>query len=94
MLKTSDFDYYLPKELIAQHPLERRDSSRLAIFHKDTGEIEHKHFSDITSYLRAGDVLVINETRVIPARLLGVRITSSVPWEQAEAHEKIARLCF
>ena len=88
MLKTSDFDYYLPKELIAQHPLERRDSSRLAIFHKDTGEIEHKHFSDITSYLRAGDVLVINETRVIPARLLGVRITSSVPWEQAEAHEK------
>ncbi len=88
MLKTSDFDYYLPKELIAQHPLERRDSSRLAIFHKDTGEIEHKHFSDITSYLRAGDVLVINETRVIPARLLGVRITSSVPLEQAEAHEK------
>ena len=88
MLKTSDFDYYLPKELIAQHPLERRDSSRLAIFHKDTGEIEHKHFSDITSYLRAGDVLVINETRVIPARLLGVRITSSVSWEQAETHEK------
>lgn len=87
-MKTSDFDYYLPKELIAQHPLERRDSSRLAVFHKDSGEIEHRHFSDVTEYLRPGDVLVINDTRVIPARLLGVRITSSVPEERAAEHEK------
>ena len=87
-MKTSDFDYYLPKELIAQHPLERRDSSRLAVFHKNSGEIEHRHFSDITEYLRPGDVLVINDTRVIPARLLGVRITSSVPEERAAEHEK------
>lgn len=87
-MKTSDFDYYLPKELIAQHPLERRDSSRLAVFHKESGEIEHRHFSDITEYLRPGDVLVINDTRVIPARLLGVRITSSVPEERAAEHEK------
>ena len=87
-MKTSDFDYYLPKELIAQHPLERRDSSRLAVFHKESGEIEHRHFADITEYLRPGDVLVINDTRVIPARLLGVRITSSVPEERAAEHEK------
>lgn len=87
-MKTSDFDYYLPKELIAQHPLERRDSSRLAVFHKNSGEIEHRHFADITEYLRPGDVLVINDTRVIPARLLGVRITSSVPEERAAEHEK------
>ena len=87
-MKTSDFDYCLPKELIAQHPLERRDSSRLAVFHKDSGIIEHRHFSDITDYLRAGDVLVINDTRVIPARLLGVRITSSVPEDKAAEHEK------
>lgn len=87
-MKTSDFDYYLPKELIAQHPLERRDSSRLAVFHKNSGEIEHRHFSDITEYLRPGDVLVINDTRVIPARLLGVRITSAVPEERAAGHEK------
>lgn len=87
-MKTSDFDYYLPKELIAQHPLERRDSSRLAVFHKESGEIEHRHFSDVTEYLRPGDVLVINDTRVIPARLLGVRITSSVPEERAAEHEK------
>ena len=87
-MKTSDFDYYLPKELIAQHPLERRDSSRLAVFHKESGEIEHRHFSDVTEYLRPGDVLVINDTRVIPARLLGVRITSAVPEERAAEHEK------
>ena len=87
-MKTSDFDYFLPEELIAQRPLERRDSSRLAVFHRDTGEIEHRHFYDITEYLQAGDVLVINDTRVIPARLMGVRITSSVPLEKAKEHEK------
>ena len=87
-MNTSDFDYFLPEELIAQRPLERRDSSRLAVFHRDTGEIEHRHFYDITEYLQAGDVLVINDTRVIPARLMGVRITSSVPLGKAKEHEK------
>lgn len=72
-MKTADFFYDLPPELIAQHPLEDRSSSRLMVLDKKTGRIEHKHFSDILSYLRKGDVLVINNTRVIPARLMGVR---------------------
>lgn len=72
-MKTSDFNYFLPEELIAQHPLEDRTASRLMVLDKKTGEIKHKHFSDITEFLRKGDVLVINNTRVIPARLLGVR---------------------
>ena len=72
-MKTSDFDYELPQELIAQDPLERRDSSRLMVLDKVTGEITHRHFYDITEYLRAGDCLVLNNTRVIPARLIGHR---------------------
>ena len=70
-MRTDDFDYYLPKELIAQHPAQKRDMSRLLVLDKKTGEIEHKHFHDIIDYLNAGDVLVINNTKVIPARLLG-----------------------
>ena len=70
-MRTDDFDYYLPKELIAQHPAQKRDMSRLLVMDKKTGEIEHKHFHDIIDYLQAGDVLVINNTKVIPARLLG-----------------------
>ena len=70
-MRTDDFDYYLPKELIAQHPAQKRDMSRLLVLDKKTGEIEHKHFHDIIDYLQAGDVLVINNTKVIPARLLG-----------------------
>lgn len=72
-MKVSDFSYQLPEELIAQDPLEKRDNSRLMILHRSTGEIEHKHFYDIVDYLRAGDCLVINNTKVIPARLMGVR---------------------
>ena len=72
-MKTSDFDYELPQELIAQDPLERRDSSRLMVLDKMTGEIAHWHFYDITDYLKPGDCLVINNTRVIPARLIGHR---------------------
>ncbi len=72
-MKTSDFYYDLPERLIAQHPLEKRSSSRLMLLDKTTGKIEHKHFSDLPDYLKSGDVLVINNTRVIPARLLGVR---------------------
>jgi len=70
---TSDFAYDLPQELIAQHPVEPRDSSRLLVYHRDTGAIEHRVFQEITDYLRPGDALVINDTRVIPARLLGNR---------------------
>ena len=70
-MKTSDFNYDLPQELIAQTPLEPRDSSRLMKIDRQTGEIEHRIFRDITDYLRPGDALVINDTKVIPARLFG-----------------------
>lgn len=68
-LKKSDFWYDLPEELIAQTPAEPRDSSRLLVYHRDTKEIEHRIFRDITDYLKAGDVLVVNRTRVLPARI-------------------------
>ena len=70
-MKTDDFDFYLPDNLIAQTPLEKRDSSRLLVLDKKTGEVEHKHFSDIIDYLNIGDTLVLNDTKVIPARLIG-----------------------
>ncbi len=71
-LRTQDFDYNLPEELIAQHPAEVRDESRLMVIHRDTGVIEHKHFYDVIDYLNPGDVLVVNNSKVIPARLYGV----------------------
>lgn len=72
-MDVKDFYYELPEELIAQDPLEDRSSSRLMVLDKKTGEIEHKHFRDILSYLNPGDCLVINNTKVIPARLFGVK---------------------
>lgn len=72
-MKTDDFDYYLPEELIAQHPAEKRDHARLLVLDRETGEIEDKYFYDIIDYLNPGDVLVMNDTRVIPARLFGHR---------------------
>ena len=72
-MKTDDFDYYLPEELIAQTPLEKRDSSKLLVLDKKTGEIEHKFFSDIVDYLNKGDVLVVNNTKVLPARIIGTK---------------------
>lgn len=72
-MKTEDFNYYLPEELIAQTPLENRDESRLMVLDKTTGEIEHKHFYDIIDYLEEGDVLVLNDTKVLPARLHGTK---------------------
>lgn len=72
-MKTSDFYYDLPQELIAQDPLEDRSSSRLLVLDRETGEMEHRVFRDITEYLRPGDCLVVNNTKVIPARLLGVK---------------------
>jgi len=68
-MKTSDFDYHLPESSIAQTPVEPRDSSRLLVLHRDTGELEHRIFRDITDYFKAGDLLVLNQTRVIPARI-------------------------
>lgn len=72
-MKTSDFNYDLPQELIAQDPLLDRSSSRLMLLNKSTGEIQHEVFSNITKYLKKGDCLVINDTKVIPARLFGVK---------------------
>ena len=74
-MNKSDFDFYLPEELIAQTPLEKRDTSRLLHLDKQTGEIEHKHFYDIKQYLHKGDCLVLNDSRVLPARLIGARPT-------------------
>jgi len=71
-MRTADFDYQLPHELIAQHPAPRRDASRLLVLNRPNGEIRHRNFPDLLEYLRPGDVLVLNNSRVIPARLRGV----------------------
>lgn len=76
-MKTSDFDYQLPQRYIAQHPLEHRDMSRLMLVKRDLGSIEHTNLADITSYLVKGDVLVFNDSRVIPARFYGRRVTTN-----------------
>ena len=70
-LRTADFDYYLPQELIAQHPMEKRDTSRLMVLDREAKSITHRHFYDILDYLHEGDVLVINDSKVIPARVYG-----------------------
>ncbi|MCE7860745.1 MAG: tRNA preQ1(34) S-adenosylmethionine ribosyltransferase-isomerase QueA [Chloroflexi bacterium CFX2] len=92
-MKTSDFDYHLPESSIAQTPIEPRDSSRLLILHRESGEVEHRLFRDLTSFLHPGDLLVLNQTRVIPARifarkhsggkveLLLLRRRDSLTWE-------------
>ena len=72
-MSTQEFDYELPEELIAQTPLKKRSASRLMVLERNTGSIEHKHFSDIVDYLKKGDVLVLNDTKVIPARLIGTK---------------------
>ncbi|MBU5583440.1 S-adenosylmethionine:tRNA ribosyltransferase-isomerase, partial [Enterococcus sp. S181_ASV_20] len=71
MLTTEDFDFDLPEELIAQTPLEKRDSSRLLVLDRESGQIEDKHFDEIIEELNPGDALVMNDTRVLPARLYG-----------------------
>ena len=72
-MRTDDFDFDLPEELIAQTPLSKRDASRLLVLDKQTGEISHKHFTDIIEYMEKGDTLVLNDTKVMPARLYGVK---------------------
>ncbi len=74
-MKTADFDFYLPEELIAQTPLERRDASRLLTLDKHTGAVEHHHFYELPQFLKPGDCLVLNDSRVLPARLIGHRPT-------------------
>lgn len=84
-MRTDDFDFNLPEELIAQHPIETRDKSRMMVLDKETGEVEHRIFSDILSYLKAGDTLVLNDTKVMPARLFGVK-------EETSAHVEVLLL--
>ena len=84
-MKTSDFDYELPEELIAQVPLENRSDSKLLIMHKETGKIKHETFKNIANYLHKGDVLVLNDTKVIPARLIGEK-------EDTKAHIELLLL--
>jgi len=72
-IRAEDFDYALPPDRIAQHPVEPRDHARLMVLHRDSGKLEHRRFYEVVDYLRRGDVLVINETRVFPARLVGKR---------------------
>ncbi len=80
-MKTSDFDYLLPEELIAQSPLEQREQSRMLVCHRGSYQREHRHFFDLPDYLNPGDVLVINRSRVIPARLLGIKEDTGVACE-------------
>ena len=75
-MRTSDFDYQLPPDLIAQHPAEPRDASRLLVLHRDSGQIEHRHFRDLPDCLAPPDVLVVNESKVIPARLLAKKLST------------------
>lgn len=77
-MKTSDFTFELPQELIAQTPLRQRDASRLLVLHRETGSLEDRTFADIVGYLRKGDCIVVNRTRVMPARLIGRRLTEDV----------------
>ena len=80
-MKLTDFDFKLPKELIAQYPVERRDFSRLLVLHRDKGELEHKKFYEIVEYLKPEDALVINQTKVFPARVIGINQMNNVKVE-------------
>ncbi|MCI0397868.1 MAG: tRNA preQ1(34) S-adenosylmethionine ribosyltransferase-isomerase QueA [Chloroflexi bacterium] len=73
-MKTADFDYHLPPQLIAQRPLDRRDASRLLVLYRESGRLEHRTFADLIEYLRPGDIVVANDSRVIPARLYGRKL--------------------
>lgn len=81
LLQKSTYDYFLPEELIAQKPIEPRDNSRMLVFHKNDSQIEHKHFYDLVDYLKKGDVLVINNTKVLPARLYGEKVDTGAKIE-------------
>ena len=87
-MRVDEFDYYLPEELIAQTPITDRSSSRLLVLHKDSGELEHKHFFDIVDYFQKGDVLVRNNSRVIPARLFGTKDITNAHVEVLLLHQE------
>ncbi len=87
-MKTEEFDFYLPENLIAQSPIDKRDESRLLVLDKKTGNIEHKHFKDIIDYLNEGDVLVLNDTKVLPARLFGTKEDTNAAIEILMLKEK------
>lgn len=86
-MKLSEFDYHLPEHLIAQHPLKNRSASRLLVVDKNTGELTHTHFHHVLDYLQAGDCLVVNNTKVLPARLLGVKQETEAQIELLLLHE-------
>ena len=86
-MKLSEFDYHLPQHLIAQHPLKDRSSSRLLVVDRQTSELSHHHFYDITQYLEPGDCLVVNDTKVLPARLIGVKEETNASIELLLLHE-------
>lgn len=94
-MKLSDFEYNLPKELIAQDPILKRDESRLLVIDKKTGELSHRIFKDIINYINPGDTLVLNETKVIPARLIGNIVGAKLasPECTGELHEPLGRVC-
>ena len=93
-MKLSDFEYDLPKELIAQDPILKRDESKLLVVDKKTGELSHKVFKDIINYLNVGDTLVINETKVIPARLIGNLVVEGSPLGRVCAIIWLGRTCY
>ena len=86
MMKLTDFYYDLPQELIAQDPLLKRSESRLMVLDRKDNTIEHKHFYDVIDYLNSGDCLVINDTKVLPARLMGVKEDTGASIEIGRAH--------
>ena len=81
MHQLSDYDYELPDELIARHPAQKRDEARLLVLHRGDGRIEHSRITDLPHYFGAGDTLVLNDTKVLPARLLGRRTATGGAWE-------------
>ena len=94
LLKRSYYNYELPPELIAQTPAEKRDMSRLLVLDKNTGAIEHRHFHDIVDYLKPGDALVLNDSKVIPARLFGKRYTKNPTAAKQQNHPAAISKCF
>ena len=87
-MTTEEFNYYLPEQLIAQTPLKDRSSSKLLVMDKKTGELEHKHFIDLCDDLKKGDVMVLNDTKVIPARLIGEKESTHATIELLLLKEK------
>jgi S-adenosylmethionine:tRNA ribosyltransferase-isomerase len=87
-MRTAEFDYRLPSKLIAQHPAAERDASRLMVLHRDNARVEHRQFRELPDYLRAGDVLVLNNSRVIPARIRGVNANTGGRFEVLLLEEK------